>query len=246
MANSYSILPPSGASLPYVKVNAFTSAAIQSAINATSAGDIVLPNGTYILSSPISLINKSRVRLISAGGAVLQGALGSLLEIGGTTPGSLSKCAILGLEFISTATGSGNGLIAMYENAAIDGLTISDNTFSCPTCNTNAISGNTYSAITDGGSGSGNVFRNLIITDNRGTDIGRMFYEQLNHGWNDGDLSTYRYFNINFSGNQARNLGVFANDNDGMMFSFSGLGRNVVANHNQAENPAKYAMKRWD
>jgi hypothetical protein len=211
--------------LPFSVVTTFTSAAIQTAIDAVSSNGIIyLMPGMYTVSSTITFGGKTNVTIDGLGGATLSGT-GNLIILNGNT----TNCCFSGISFYCGATGGGGqGLVSSNEQGTHKNFLVDRCNFDSPTYRLNGFSVNTYSATADGGSGTGKLFDGLHFDKcNFGCNggLGRMGLEVLNHNWSDGGTQVYLK-NISITDCVFRDLGKVAETDgttyNGMAASISG------------------------
>lgn len=196
-----------------------SSGAINSALAFSSAEGIpvVQCGGSFTCTSDINIPSNAVMVGISLPKIIFTS---SVVEIKGVST------TIDGFDISCSGTVGNKGLI--YSNGIeVSGTKIVNNKFST------AIDINGVKLIVDGVS---TVSNNITIKDNSFNNVGRMGVELQNHG-----DTTLRFRDINITGNEFINTGIFGSFGQGV--SASGVGERISVKNNIFDNNATAAME---
>ncbi|MDB5133284.1 MAG: hypothetical protein JWR02_3033 [Mucilaginibacter sp.] len=194
---------------------------IQNAVNRSNAL-ITIPNGTYLIDTPITVHDVSNLRITGNSGATLQGTKHMVFILGV----NCNNVEIDGVAFSTTAADSTTvdyyGLIS--DTSAFTNVYIHNCSFTAPHCQTNGIKVICEHA---------NTASYLTVQNCTFTNIGKMGIELQNHT----DTVVYRLNNINISNNYFNNLGTITGQAYGMAISLTGIGKGAVVTGNVVIDP---------
>lgn len=224
-----------------VVLSSATETALRNAITAASGPTTIMWSGTINLTSDLNLQGKTGLTLNCYGsGSLIRSDSPTMVVI----KGNIKDCALRGINFSNTSTGSGGSMVLINQEGPVDGLHIEHSTFVNTGTGNNAISSNSSGGANDEYITS---HKNVYVRYNKfggavmpGAGISRMAIELKNHSA-DGPGPIQWCERIFIDYNEIYNTGT--GDADGFGISLSGLFRYSSTSHNVIVDAKRYSIE---